>query len=98
MLVTGAEDAMFSVCAAAVPASTADSSSPPIIRIMRPAPWFQIEYSGPMRASARLGGMGIDPYTALGIVGAGCFIISYFGTLQGWLAPDGWPLPAINLA
>jgi hypothetical protein len=38
-----------------------------------------------------------DPFTAVGIAGAVCFIISYFGTLQGWLAPDGWQFPAINL-
>jgi hypothetical protein len=42
--------------------------------------------------------MEFDPYTACGIVGAGCFIVSYFGTLQGWLDPANWRFPAINLA
>jgi hypothetical protein len=42
--------------------------------------------------------MEFDPYTASGIVGAGCFIVSYFGTLQGWLDPANWRFPAINLA
>jgi hypothetical protein len=42
--------------------------------------------------------MEFDPYTVSGIVGAGCFIVSYFGTLQGWLDPAGWRFPAINLA
>lgn len=41
--------------------------------------------------------MAFDPYTVFGIVGAGCFIASYFGTLQGWLEPTGWQFPAINL-
>lgn len=39
----------------------------------------------------------IDPYTVCGIVGAGCFVTGYIGTLQGWLAPGGWRFPAINL-
>jgi hypothetical protein len=39
-----------------------------------------------------------DLYTAIGIVGAGCFIVSYFGTLQGWLDPADWRFPAVNLA
>jgi hypothetical protein len=42
--------------------------------------------------------MQFDPYTVCGIVGAGCFIASYFGTLQGWLDPSRWRFPAINLA
>jgi hypothetical protein len=41
--------------------------------------------------------MGVDPYIACGIVGAGCFIIGYFGTLQGWLPASDWRFPAINL-
>ncbi|HVY15697.1 MAG TPA: hypothetical protein VHB27_10725 [Rhodopila sp.] len=41
--------------------------------------------------------MAFDLFTVFGIVGAGCFIASYFATLQGWLAPDGWRLPAVNL-
>ena len=41
--------------------------------------------------------MVFDPFTACGIVGAGCFILAYFGTLQGWLAPDGWRFPFVNL-
>jgi hypothetical protein len=41
--------------------------------------------------------MVFDPFTAFGIVGAGCFIFSYFATLQGWLAPEGWRFPAVNL-
>ncbi len=41
--------------------------------------------------------MELDPFTVVGIVGAACFIVSYFGTLQGWLAPTGWQFPAINL-
>ncbi len=42
--------------------------------------------------------MAFDFYTASGIVGAGCFIFSYFGTLQGWLDPTDWRFPAVNLA
>jgi hypothetical protein len=41
--------------------------------------------------------MGFDPYTVSGVVGAGCFIAAYFATLQGWLEPSDWRLPAINL-
>lgn len=41
--------------------------------------------------------MTMDPTTACGILGAGCFIFSYFATLQGWLDPEGWRFPAINL-
>ena len=41
--------------------------------------------------------MWTDPFTLCGIAGAGCFIFSYFGTLQGWLAPEGWRFPAVNL-
>jgi hypothetical protein len=41
--------------------------------------------------------MEFDPFTVVGIAGAMCFVASYFGTLQGWLAPDGWQFPAINL-
>ena len=41
--------------------------------------------------------MELDPYTACGIVGAGCFIGSYIGTLQGWLEPTSWRFPAVNL-
>jgi hypothetical protein len=41
--------------------------------------------------------MGFDPFTACGIVGAGCFIASYFGALQGWLEPSDWRFPAVNL-
>lgn len=42
--------------------------------------------------------MEFDPYTAVGISGAACFIGAYFGTLQGWLDVGGWRFPAINLA
>jgi hypothetical protein len=41
--------------------------------------------------------MEFDPYTVCGIVGAGCFILSYFATLQGWLQPSSWRFPAVNL-
>lgn len=41
--------------------------------------------------------MAFDLFTALGILGAGCFIVGYFGTLQGWLPATGWRFPAINL-
>lgn len=41
--------------------------------------------------------MAFDPYTACGIVGAGCFIVGYFATLQGWLPANGWRFPTINL-
>jgi hypothetical protein len=41
--------------------------------------------------------MGLDPYTASGIIGTGCFVVSYFATLRGWLAPTGWQFPAVNL-
>src|SRR4051812_43512175 len=42
--------------------------------------------------------MQFDPYTASGLLGTACFVVSYFGTLQGWLSPTGWRFPAINLA
>jgi hypothetical protein len=41
--------------------------------------------------------MEFDPYTVSGIVGAGCFIATYFATLQAWLKPNDWRFPAINL-
>jgi hypothetical protein len=41
--------------------------------------------------------MGFDPYIACGVLGAGCFVATYFGTLQGWLDVAGWRFPAINL-
>ncbi|MDQ2799381.1 MAG: hypothetical protein M3Y13_07035 [Armatimonadota bacterium] len=41
--------------------------------------------------------MEFDPYTALGIVGAGCFVSGYFATLQGWLQATDWRFPAVNL-
>lgn len=42
--------------------------------------------------------MTVDPYTACGVAGAGCFIFSYFATLRGWLPPEDWRFPALNLA
>ncbi len=50
-----------------------------------------------MATSAKFGKMELDPFTVVGIVGATCFIVSYFGTLQGWLPATGWQFPAINL-
>lgn len=41
--------------------------------------------------------MGFDPFIAFGIVGAGCFVVAYFATLQGWLDVGNWRFPAINL-
>ncbi len=41
--------------------------------------------------------MEFNLFTACGLAGASCFIFSYFATLQGWLAPEGWRLPALNL-
>jgi len=41
--------------------------------------------------------MGVDPYTACGILGAGCFVAAYFATLRGWLEPGNWRFPAVNL-
>ena len=41
--------------------------------------------------------MEVDPFNACGIVGAGCFIVAYFATVQGWLDANGWRFPAINL-
>jgi hypothetical protein len=41
--------------------------------------------------------MAFDLFTTCGLVGASCFIFSYFATLQGWLSPKGWRLPALNL-
>jgi hypothetical protein len=41
--------------------------------------------------------MEYDPYTVCGIVGAGCFIVSYFLTLEGWLQVTDWRFPALNL-
>ena len=41
--------------------------------------------------------MGFDPYIACGVLGAGCFVATYFGTLQGWLDVASWRFPAINL-
>ena len=53
--------------------------------------------SGAPATSATLLPMEFDPYTACGIVGAGCFIFAYFATLQGWLHATGWRFPAVNL-
>lgn len=39
-----------------------------------------------------------DPYTVCGVAGAACFICSYFATLRGWLPPEDWRFPALNLA
>ena len=41
--------------------------------------------------------MKFDPYTAAGILGAGCFVAGYFATLQGWMDPANWRFPAVNL-
>lgn len=41
--------------------------------------------------------MGLDPFTMCGIVGAGCFIIAYFATVQGWWSVRDWRFPAANL-
>jgi hypothetical protein len=41
--------------------------------------------------------MGVDPYVACGIVGAGCFIVAYFAALRGSLEASGWRFPALNL-
>jgi hypothetical protein len=41
--------------------------------------------------------MTFDPFTACGIVGAGCFVVAYFATLRGWMPPHGWRFPAVNL-
>lgn len=41
--------------------------------------------------------MGIDPYTVCGVFGAGCFIVSYFANVQGWMQASDWRFPAINL-
>jgi hypothetical protein len=41
--------------------------------------------------------MGLDPYIAVGIAGAGCYVVAYFATLQGWLKPGNWQFPAVNL-
>ena len=41
--------------------------------------------------------MRLDPYIAAGIAGAGCYVIAYFATLQGWLKVRHWSFPAINL-
>lgn len=54
-------------------------------------------YSRAIATSAKAIRMKPDPLTVVGIAGAVCFIVSYFGTLQGWLAPNGWRFPAINL-
>ncbi len=42
--------------------------------------------------------MQFDPYMASGLLGTTCFVVSYFGALQGWLDPAGWRFPAVNLA
>jgi hypothetical protein len=41
--------------------------------------------------------MRFNPFTACGIVGAGCFIIAYFATVQGWMSLRDWRFPAANL-
>ena len=41
--------------------------------------------------------MRFDPYIAVGIAGAGCFVVAYFATTQGWLSAAEWRFPAINL-
>jgi hypothetical protein len=39
----------------------------------------------------------LDLYTICGVIGAGCFIVGYFATIQGWLTQADWRLPAVNL-
>ena len=41
--------------------------------------------------------MHFDPYNVVGIAGAGCYVVAYFATLNGWLKPNQWRFPAINL-
>ncbi len=41
--------------------------------------------------------MAFDPYTVCGIVGAACFILSYFANVQGWLPASDWRFPGANL-
>ena len=41
--------------------------------------------------------MAVDPYTACGISGTGCYILGYFATVQGWLDVTDWRFPAINM-
>ena len=57
----------------------------------------ETDYSGAAQWSASFATMGFNPFTVCGIFGAGCFIASYFGALQGWLEPSGWRFPAVNL-
>lgn len=39
----------------------------------------------------------MDPYTVCGIVGAGCFVVAYFSSVEGWVAVTDWRFPAANL-
>jgi hypothetical protein len=41
--------------------------------------------------------MGFDLYTACGIIGAVCFVVGYFATLQGWFTASDWRFSAVNL-
>lgn len=37
-------------------------------------------------------------YTIFGLAGTCCFVAAYFATLQGWMSPEGWRFPTVNLA
>ena len=41
--------------------------------------------------------MVFDPFIACGLIGATCFVVAYFATLQGWLPASDWRFPAVNL-
>lgn len=41
--------------------------------------------------------MEFDPFIACGLIGASCFVVGYFATLQGWLPASDWRFPAVNL-
>jgi hypothetical protein len=42
--------------------------------------------------------MPLDVYRGIGLVGAACFIVSYFATQKRWINSDDWRYPAANLA
>ena len=41
--------------------------------------------------------MQFDPFIACGLLGAGCFMVAYLATLQGWVTPADWRFPTTNL-
>jgi hypothetical protein len=43
------------------------------------------------------GGVRVDPYVLVGLVGVGAIVAAYFANQQGWLNAENWRVPAANL-